>query len=166
MTGFFIVVEGRHECLMSNAMATGLGMISFKSCGNPVVKAVYPAQETPTEAVMVDRYTHTTKEELKTKFPSLFSGKLGCLKGVAIKIDVDPSVKPVAQKLRQVPVHLQKAIEHEILKQVDEGIDRNSGPTPWISNLVIVPKGEGGGHQRHERDLRSALIHTRSATYL
>jgi hypothetical protein len=50
----------------------------------------------------------------------------------------------VAQKLKQVPVHLQKVVEREILKQVDEGIlqriDRNSGPTPWISNLVIIQK--------------------------
>jgi hypothetical protein len=65
MTGICIVVEGRHEYLMSFAMATGLGMISLKSCGDSVVKAVHPAQETPAEAAIVDRSTHTTKEELK-----------------------------------------------------------------------------------------------------
>ena len=38
-------------------------------------------------------------------------------------------------------------MEKKLLKQIEEGIlervDESSGPTPWISNLVIVPKEKG-----------------------
>jgi hypothetical protein len=60
-------------------------------------------------------------------------------------LDIDPNIKPVKQKLRPVAIHLQDAVRKELEKQVQEGIlekvDSSMGPTPWISNLVVVPKG-------------------------
>lgn len=81
---------------------------------------------------------------LKAKFPVLFSGKMGKVSGVEIKLEVDPMVKPVKQKLRPIAFHLRNAVEAELKQQVEEDIlerlDENSGPTEWVSNLVIVPK--------------------------
>jgi hypothetical protein len=46
--------------------------------------------------------------------------------------------------LRPIALHWREAVPKELLKQVEEGIlervTRNSGPTPWVSNLVMVPK--------------------------
>ena len=77
-------------------------------------------------------------------FPSAFSGKLGCAKGVKIHLELDPSVRPVRQKLRPVPFHLREAVSKEIKKQIELGIlervTDDMGPTPWVANLVPVIK--------------------------
>ncbi len=77
-------------------------------------------------------------------FPSLFSGKLGCLKNFEIKLDIDPAVRPVKQKLRPIAIHLRDSVQIELEKQVNDGIlervDTAFGPTDWISNLVVIPK--------------------------
>ena len=63
-----------------------------------------------------------------------------------MKLDIDPTIKPVKQKLRPVAIHLQDAVAKELQVQVDEGIlervDLTMGPTTWISNLVVIPKGD------------------------
>jgi hypothetical protein len=83
-------------------------------------------------------------EWLKSQFPHLFSGKLGCAKGVSVKLEVDPNVRPVRQPLRSIAFNLRKAVGRELMKQVEQGIleqvTSKSGPTPWIANLVVVPK--------------------------
>jgi hypothetical protein len=84
---------------------------------------------------------------LKSMFPNLFSGKLGLIKDFTAKLDIDESVRPVRQPQRPIAFHYREAVEKEILRQVEEGIlekvDENSGPTPWVANLVIIPKDKG-----------------------
>lgn len=117
----FYVVEGQADCLLSFKTSTYLEIIRVVN--------------------------HVPKKEtlgLKVKFPDLFSVKMGKVSGVEIKLEVDPSIKPVKQKLRPIAFHLRDAVEAELKQQVEEGIlerlDENSGPTEWVSNLVIVPK--------------------------
>lgn len=78
------------------------------------------------------------------RFPELFSGRLGCAKGISVKLDVDPNVRPVRQPQRPVAFHLREAVGRELDRQVEQGILEpvysSSGPTPWVSNLVVVPK--------------------------
>ncbi|XP_064469786.1 uncharacterized protein K02A2.6-like [Ornithodoros turicata] len=73
------------------------------------------------------------------EFPQLFQG-MGKLKDLQVHLHVDPSVTPVAQH-RRIPLHIRKAVE-EKLKELEDGdiIEKVSGPTPWMSPLVIVPK--------------------------
>jgi hypothetical protein len=52
----------------------------------------------------------------------LFSGTLGCLKGVRVHLHLDQEVKPVRQKLRPLPFHLREAVSKEIKKQIELGI--------------------------------------------
>ena len=47
-------------------------------------------------------------KELKKKFPDLFSGKLGCLKGVEVKLDLVPTIKPIRQQQRPIAFHSRK----------------------------------------------------------
>ena len=59
-------------------------------------------------------------------------------------LDIDETVRPQRQPQRPVPFHLREAVEKELLKQeaigIIERVDRKSGPTPWVANLVIVNK--------------------------
>ncbi|CAF1066845.1 unnamed protein product [Brachionus calyciflorus] len=72
---------------------------------------------------------------------------MGMITDVEIKLEVDPNVRPVKQKVRPVAFHLREMVEEELKAQVKEDIlervDENSGPTEWISNLVIVPNSSG-----------------------
>ena len=76
--------------------------------------------------------------------PELFSGKLGCIKDFEVKLDVDDAVRPVRQAQQPIAFHLRPLVELELRKKIAEGIlefvGGKSGPTPWISNLVVVPK--------------------------
>lgn len=76
-----------------------------------------------------------------SKYPNLFKG-IGKLKDTQVKIHIDESVKPVAQKPRRVPFHLRDKVEQEIDKLLEEDIiEKVQGdPTPWVSPIVIVPK--------------------------
>jgi transposase InsO family protein len=125
----FIVIDGQEECLMSYITANQLGIIHMWNDRIFTLK---------------DGQSRCSPVELKEKFPELFSGKLGCLKGVKVKLDLDPTIKPVKQAQRPVAFHLRDAVESEIKKQIDLGIleyvTDEMGPTPWVANLVIVPK--------------------------
>ena len=66
------------------------------------------------------------------------------MKNFEIKLDVDESIRPVRQAQRPIAFHLRPMVEKELRRQVEqrilEFVDDSMGPTPWISNLVIVPK--------------------------
>jgi len=122
-----MVVKGNHDCLMWYKTAVGLKILTVDK-----INAVIGEEK------------ELTKEEIHKKFPNLFSGKLGCIREVSVKLGVDETVKPTQQPQRPIAFHLRDTVEKELRNQVLEGIlepvERNSGPTPWISNLVIVPK--------------------------
>lgn len=69
---------------------------------------------------------------------------LSKLKDYKIKLHIDPNVKPVAERHRRIPHNLRPEVEKEIqrLEQQDI-IEKVSGPTPWVSPVVIVPRGNG-----------------------
>ena len=108
------MVRGKHECLLSGDTAEALKIITINRELTPQVCQV------GIDATTLDRELNT--EELKTMYPKLFSGKLGCLKNVTVKLDIDESVRPVRQQQRPVAVHLRDAVETELIKQVEEGI--------------------------------------------
>ncbi|KAI5718631.1 hypothetical protein M8J77_024284 [Diaphorina citri] len=79
-------------------------------------------------------------EAIRTQYSSLFSG-LGKLKDKQVHLHVDPDVQPVANQHRRIPVHQRKAVEAEIERLEKQGIvEKVSGPTPWVSPVVLVPK--------------------------
>ena len=72
--------------------------------------------------------------------PNLFNG-IGCLKDQQAKLHIDTNVQPVAQRYRRVPFHVRKNIEEQLDKDEQLGvIEKASGPTPWVSPIVVVPK--------------------------
>ena len=58
-----------------------------------------------------------------------------------MKLHIDDSVQPVAQTHRRIPFHVRKDLEAQL--KADEAlgvIQRPTGPTPWVSPVVCVPK--------------------------
>ena len=67
--------------------------------------------------------------------------KIGKFSDFKVKLHIDPEVKPVALSHRRVPYHLRKKVEDELKKLEDlDIIEKASGPTPWVSPIVVVPK--------------------------
>ena len=83
------------------------------------------------------------KEKLVSKFPAIFSGKVGVLEDHQVKFHVDETVSPVVQPARPVPFHLREKLNRELQTMEDNGIiEEHHGPAPWDSNLVVSPKGD------------------------
>ena len=118
----FHVLEGSHGSLLSYTTARDLGILDIQ---------VNQVNDTLTHEVLCNQY------------PALFKG-IGQLEGVKVKLHIDSSVPPVAQKARRIPFHLRKKVEQELSNLEQQNIiERVEGPTPWVSPLVVIPKKNG-----------------------
>ena len=137
----FVVIKGEAERLLSGWTAERLGILKW------CIEEDDGASNERVWVTPVDKSNEAplTIESIKQRFPRLCSGGLGCIKGKQVKLEVDETVKPVQQRLRQIAIHLRDAVGRELDAQEKAGIlervTRASGPTPWVSNLVVVPKG-------------------------
>lgn len=78
---------------------------------------------------------------ITAQYPSLFDGKMGKIKDVQVKLHINCDVTPVTQRHGRIPFHVRKDFENEIKRLEDlDVIESVSGPTPWVSPVVIVPK--------------------------
>ena len=111
-------------CLLSRATATRLGLLHV----GPQVKVLNISAST---------------NALRKQYPRVFDG-VGKLTNFQQKICVDPSIKPIAQPPRRIPFHVRKQVSAKLeeLERLDV-IEPVSGPTPWVSPLVVVPKSNG-----------------------
>ena len=82
--------------------------------------------------------------DMKQRFPTLFSGKIGLLKDFEMDLHIDQSVKPVIQGLRRVPFGLREKVDKKLSELLEANViaAAPSEPSGWISPLVVVPKGD------------------------
>ncbi|XP_062571293.1 uncharacterized protein K02A2.6-like [Saccostrea cucullata] len=94
--------------------------------------------------IKVINKVETLGSNVENDFPHLFRG-IGKFRGQQVKIHIDESVPPVAQKPRRTPFHLRSKVEKEIQHLLDTDIiEKVEGePTPWISPIVTPPKKNG-----------------------
>ena len=102
------------------------------------------SRETSEELTILKLEINAMKEEtLVRDFPECFKG-VEKLKGFRVKLHIDESVKPDAQKLRPLPYGLRDKIEQKLEELVEcDIIEPVEGPTPWVSPVVVVPKPSG-----------------------
>ena len=118
-TATVVVVRGTHGSLLSYSTAVRLGLVDI------TVNTIHSCDET------IKQYT------------SIFKG-IGELKNYEVKLSIDESVTPVAQRPRRVPFHIRKKVEEELTRLEEQGIiERVEGPTPWVSPLTVIPKKNG-----------------------
>ena len=124
----FTVVDSNADNLLCYDDSVSLGVLVIKTDQPSVCNSVAPIPDV---------------DSLCNEFSGLFSG-LGLLKDREIQLEIDPSVKPVAQPHRRIPFGLRKKIESKIQELIDlDVIEQVKKPSDWVSPAHIVPKPNG-----------------------
>ena len=85
---------------------------------------------------------NSSYSDLLEEYKDIFHG-LGEFAQV-VKLELDPSIRPRQQAPRKTPIAIRDALISKIRQLERDGIiERVEKPTPWISNLVAVPKADG-----------------------
>ena len=123
--------------------------------GNSVKRTIYVVESTKSYNVSVLDYKasielgilkfiNTVKDSalcIMSEFKNVFEG-IGKLKGYKIKLHIDDTVQPVAQPHRRIPFQIRKQVEKKLEElEANDIIEKVEGPTPWVSPIVVVPKG-------------------------
>lgn len=67
--------------------------------------------------------------------------ELGKIKDVVVRIPIKQDVKPVIEPYRRVPIAREETVNKKIDELLQSGvIEKVTGPSKWISQLVIAPK--------------------------
>ena len=103
-----------------------------------------------------DDTTHAIHTDYTSEYPNLWAD-IGKQKDKQVELHIDESVPPVAQRFRNTPFHLRKQIEKQLaeLQELDI-IEDPTGPTPWVSPIVPVPKQNDPENVRICIDMRAA----------
>ena len=86
----------------------------------------------------IQSYEH----DIFAEYDTLFQG-VGKIKDVEIKLHIDESIPSKSQRHRRTPFHTRKDVESELARlQSHDLIERVTGPTPWVSPIVITLEEE------------------------
>lgn len=120
-----LVVRGDSGNILSYQTATELDLVKIQTVNQ------------------VDGHTETSSEEIFRKYPKLFDG-VGKLKDYQLNLHINENVQPIVQPTRRIPFALRKKVESKLreLEEMDI-IERTTGPTRWVSPIVVVPKPSG-----------------------
>ena len=120
----FVVINGDGRSLLCRETAEKLGLLRLG----------------PSHAVNIVN----TEADIKEKYKELFNG-VGLLRDYELKLNIDDSVKPVAQPVRRIPFGVREKVERKLDELLESGIMEEvpEGPTGWVSPLVVIPKADG-----------------------
>ena len=91
--------------------------------------------------------------------PDTFDGKLGALPGKVL-LQVDETIHPTVMPTRGIPIAVRPKLKAELDRMTKLGvITKVEEPTPWVSQLVVVTKKNGGVRVDVDpRELNKALL--------
>ena len=121
-------IVARERCVRELVYVTSAPNINILPCA---------ASEALGLAFLVRTVSELSPEQ---KYPKLFSGKPGRIKGFQVKLSVNPDVQPVQEPRRRVPMHLRPQVEHRMNDH--EVIERPppNEPTTWLAPMTLVQK--------------------------
>ena len=82
-------------------------------------------------------------KEILDKHTTVFSSKLGTLKGVKVKLQTKPDVTPQFFKARTIPLALREKVEAELERLESLGIIIPVQHSEWAAPVVPVLKQDG-----------------------
>ncbi|CAB3987669.1 Transposon Tf2-9 poly, partial [Paramuricea clavata] len=127
----FIVIEGTGKPLLGKKTAIQLNVLKIGP--QPVIS----------EGVNSVEDDNTFRDRMMKTYSGCFKG-IGKLKDRQLEVNLDPNVKPVAQRARNIPYGLQSKVEKKLDELERQGIiEKVKGPAKWASPLVVVPKPNG-----------------------
>ena len=93
-------------------------------------------------ALQISLELPTFIQHVLDKYQDLWKdGRTGKLKDFEVKLHVDPSLQPIIQPQRRIPFYLCQNVDAELDKLENQGIiEAVTGPTPWVSPIVVIPK--------------------------
>ena len=133
-TSDFYIVDTKHRNILSGESALHLNLISLPVNNITKIQKDQKLNHVPTRLqTLVQQYSDT-----------LFSGNIGKIIDFDVKLHIDKNIKPVAQPERRIPFALRDKVKKEVekLEQLDIIEDVTGKPTPWLSQLVVVPKSQ------------------------
>ena len=133
-TSDFYVVDTKHRNILSGESALHLNLITLPVNKITKIEKDQKLDHVPTRLqTLIQQYSDT-----------LFSGNIGKITDFDVKLHIDKNIKPVAQPERRIPFALRDKVKKEIekLEQLDIIEDVTGKPTPWLSQLVVVPKSQ------------------------
>ena len=130
--GIYVVNNNNVEALLSGSASEALGIITFNGTGAVRRNTAEGEGEDPAKQVYL------------SKFPTVFQG-VGKFPNYTCRYYVDENVPPVASPDHPVPYHLEAQFDREI-ENLEKGgiVEDHDGPSPWISNIQLAPKDDGG----------------------
>ena len=135
------VINKDVETLLSGAAAEELGIITFNSGST----SQYPVYDEMSDVRIAEEDHDPYKKQIRAKYPSLTSNRVGKLRDYQVKYYIDENVPPVVEARRPIAYHLQDKFNREIENMIADGIvEEHHGPAPWVSNTVLQPKPDGG----------------------
>ena len=124
----FVVIESEGHALLGRETAIALGVLKL----GPQINSLQLSTDGENRA-----------PNILDKFPGCCEG-IGKLKDFQLKIPIDAEVQPVAQPIRRVPYHLRDKLTNKLKELVElDIIEKVSGPSSWVSPVVVVPKPKG-----------------------
>ena len=133
------ILDGSCEPILSGSSAVNLGIIQFTKTP-PIYKPINMIN-TKLPNCEKDEY-----QNILTKFNGNFRTTLGKHNNYTVKIHVDPDIKPVITPQRPTPYHLKERVSKALQNMIDNDVIEEhpvGDPTPWVSNVVPVPKPDG-----------------------
>ena len=98
------------------------------------------------ETLRLINFAHSVKEKTKNmetlmkEYQDVFKG-IGKMKDTKINLHINHDITPIKQKVRRVPFHLRQKLEEELIRLKEEDIiEEATGPTDWISPILVRPK--------------------------
>ena len=86
------------------------------------------------------------KQSILQRFPDNFTG-IEKLRNHQVRLHVDHNVKPINEPPRTIPYHLKERAQQVLDDMIKQDIIEEhpaSEPAPWVSNIVLAPKNDGG----------------------
>lgn len=98
---------------------------------------------------LMDKDRERALIKLLKEYADIFAWKLGDMPGIDPKIiqhelRIKQGTSHVRRNLRKVAPEYHRAVEKELTKLLEEGFIKEVRYPTWISNMVIVPKKNGG----------------------
>uniref|UniRef100_A0A669FAM3 Reverse transcriptase domain-containing protein n=1 Tax=Oreochromis niloticus TaxID=8128 RepID=A0A669FAM3_ORENI len=69
---------------------------------------------------------------------------IGCVRAFVHKVKVDPTVKPVRQKLRRLPFAVRASVSAELDRLLKAGVIERIDASSWVSPIVVTGRKTGG----------------------
>ncbi len=69
--------------------------------------------------------------------------EIGCVKNIVHKVKIDPSVKPVHQKLRRLTFAVRASVSAELDPLQKAGVIKQVDASAWVSPIVVTGKKTG-----------------------